>query len=301
MKTTNLKEWSAIVTAFNSKNSITVAIDSVLNQTAQPKEILVVDDCSTDGTYELLTRLSERNPKLKIFRTERNTGGAAVPRNLALQNMRTGIAIIFDDDDVSEPNRAKTHLDAMQSGIAASYVGSRIYNPVSQKTEIAQSDFRIDGKVIQKVAAQLLVGRTEKNWKPVYVPSSVAAYDRTSILSVGGFDPNVLRREDIDLALKLCAANFTLIGIQDILVTREVTPGTDKSHSWDIQCEKRVFDIHQSKLSLRIRAAGFILYEVRLSMANRRSARGILLAPFLFILAPEIFLGSFKRWMSKNA
>ena len=67
-----MPEISVIVPLYNARKYLQEAIDSVLAQTFQDFEIIVVDDCSTDGSWELVNRLYGENEKISLYRHEGN-------------------------------------------------------------------------------------------------------------------------------------------------------------------------------------------------------------------------------------
>jgi glycosyltransferase involved in cell wall biosynthesis len=67
---------SVAIATFNRSDMVRQAIEAALDQTCPPDEIVVTDDASTDTTWAGLSELSARDPRLRIFRRERNSGGA---------------------------------------------------------------------------------------------------------------------------------------------------------------------------------------------------------------------------------
>ena len=77
---------SVIMPAFNSERHIAESIASVQVQTLSSWELLIVDDCSTDNTSEIVGKLSESDSRIRLISQSEN-GGAAVARNTALENV----------------------------------------------------------------------------------------------------------------------------------------------------------------------------------------------------------------------
>ena len=101
---------SVIMPTHNYGAYIGEAIQSVIHQTYENWELLIIDDCSTDGTYENLTKKYFQNPNIRIFKTEKN-GGTAVARNIGL-NFATGDLIAFlDSDDAYDSNYLESQVD----------------------------------------------------------------------------------------------------------------------------------------------------------------------------------------------
>ena len=61
--------YSAILTTYNSEFTVKRALDSILNQTDSPVEVIIVDDCSTDNTWKILEEQAKINDKIKLFAT----------------------------------------------------------------------------------------------------------------------------------------------------------------------------------------------------------------------------------------
>jgi len=89
---------SVIIPSFNSKHTIFRAINSVLNQSYTNFEIIIVDDCSTDGGWELLIEKYGHNDKFCIMRTSVNSG-AGISRALALSIAKGNYFAFLDADD----------------------------------------------------------------------------------------------------------------------------------------------------------------------------------------------------------
>ncbi len=91
------KRFSVIITAHNIQSYIARAVNSVLHQTYSNFEIIVVDDCSEDETVNEVNKIKDR--RIKLLSTDKNSGTAAGPRNLALDNAVGEYIIFLDGDD----------------------------------------------------------------------------------------------------------------------------------------------------------------------------------------------------------
>lgn len=103
---------SVVVPAYNRVESVSRAIDSVLAQTLDDLEVLVVDDASTDGTADVVERYDD--PRVRLLRHETNRGGSAA-RNTGI-NHATGQYVAFlDSDDEWLPRKLERQVDCLQS------------------------------------------------------------------------------------------------------------------------------------------------------------------------------------------
>lgn len=98
------KTVSVLMATYNNENTVKNAVNSILSQTYKNIEILILDDCSTDKTYQVLQNEFKKNKIVKIFRNERNIG---LTKSLnKLINKSNGYFIARQDaDDLSFPDR----------------------------------------------------------------------------------------------------------------------------------------------------------------------------------------------------
>lgn len=103
---------SVVVPSYNYARFIVKRMDSLINQTYQDLDILVIDDCSTDNSVEVL-RIYESHPKVRVVVREQNGGWAAV-NNQGVE-MSLGEFIIFAQcDDDCDPRMIERLIDSMK-------------------------------------------------------------------------------------------------------------------------------------------------------------------------------------------
>lgn len=91
---------SIVVITFNDAEHVTEAIESALAQGDEVGEVIVVDDCSTDATPDVLAALAEAEPRVRVLTRTTNSGGCGTPRNDGLAATRTPYLLFLDSDDV---------------------------------------------------------------------------------------------------------------------------------------------------------------------------------------------------------
>lgn len=110
---------SIIMPSYNTAPYIKETIQSVLNQTYKDWELLIVDDCSTDNTDEVLSEIHDS--RIHIFKNECNSG-AAVSRNRALREAKGQWIAYLDSDDLWMPEKLEKQIRFMKiHGYAFSY------------------------------------------------------------------------------------------------------------------------------------------------------------------------------------
>jgi len=95
---------SVIMPAYNASNTIEHSTASILNQSYQNIELIIVDDASSDNTQSKLKKIALSDSRVKIVR-HRNNQGCYVSRNNALKEVESNIVTIQDADDIAHPDR----------------------------------------------------------------------------------------------------------------------------------------------------------------------------------------------------
>lgn len=101
---------SIVMPSYNSEKYIKDSIESVLNQTYPFWELLIVDDCSTDKTVDIVK--SFKDERIKLYQNEINSG-AAISRNWALREAKGKWIAFLDSDDLWLPTKLEEQLDFM--------------------------------------------------------------------------------------------------------------------------------------------------------------------------------------------
>ena len=114
---------SVVIPVYNHEKYIRECVESVLSQSVSELEVLVIDDCSTDDTPEIVSRLAEADPRIRFIRLEHN-GGVAHARNLGVRMASADwIAFLDSDDSWKSEKLAKELALAEQSGAGLIYTG----------------------------------------------------------------------------------------------------------------------------------------------------------------------------------
>ena len=100
---------SLYIAAYNAEKTIEKSINSILHQTLKPKEIIIINDCSTDKTLNLLKKFNQ----IKIINNKKNYG-LAKSRNIALKYSKYNFLASIDSDVVCKKNWLETLFNTME-------------------------------------------------------------------------------------------------------------------------------------------------------------------------------------------
>lgn len=115
---------SIIMPSYNTADYITDSIRSIQAQTHKDWELIIVDDCSTDNSMEVIRSFNE--PRIKLLKNEKNSG-AAVSRNYALREARGKWIAFLDSDDTWVPEKLEKQIKFMKEhGYAFTFTDYRI-------------------------------------------------------------------------------------------------------------------------------------------------------------------------------
>lgn len=125
---------SIIMPSYNTALYIEETIQSVLNQTYPNWELIIVDDCSTDNTDEVLEKIKDH--RIHYLKNEKNSG-AAVSRNKALRESKGQWIAFLDSDDLWMPNKLEKQIRFMEeTGYAFSYTNYEEIDVNGNKTGV---------------------------------------------------------------------------------------------------------------------------------------------------------------------
>lgn len=125
---------SVIMPSYNTASYIEETVQSVLNQTYKNWELIIVDDCSTDETDDILSKFTDE--RIRIYKNEKNSG-AAVSRNKALRESRGRWIAFLDSDDLWCPSKLEKQIAFMETnGYSFSYTNYEEIDAEGKKTGV---------------------------------------------------------------------------------------------------------------------------------------------------------------------
>jgi teichuronic acid biosynthesis glycosyltransferase TuaG len=249
---------SVIIPAFNAAKHIEQALDSVRSQTYGDWEIVVCDDCSTDGTAERAAAFGDR---LTVVRTAANAG-PAVARNLAIRHSHGELLALLDADDYWLPTYLERQVALYDSG------ETRFGNVgiVACDASLLRPDggLRPDSFMdVLRFPRELTLHRLLQHNR---IFTSVVT-PRRVVDEVGGFCPELSRAQDFDLWIRIVESGYRVVATREILAVHRVG-----SPSWssDVRAMAR---FSQKTYHRALQRGNLSRHERRIARRERRRMR----------------------------
>lgn len=207
---------SIVTPSYNSEKYIMNTIRSVIAQTYANWEMIIVDDCSSDGTVELVENISRSEPRVKVYRQKEN-GGAGKARNRATELAKGDYIAYLDADDIWKPEKLERQIDFM----------------IKNKCVFSCTSYEVidnEGKPLNKEIHMLpkvdYVGFLTHNLlQTVGIMVDVTVVDKKYLMM-----PDIRRRQDAATWLQILKAGYECYGVDEILAEYRRTEGSLSSN-----------------------------------------------------------------------
>ena len=207
---------SVIVPVYNGANSLHRSLRSVLMQTLSDFELIVVDDCSTDESADVLRRYQALDDRVRVFSTTKNSG-PGVARNVGLRNARGQYIAFLDSDDFWMKNKLERQVQSFDNDdVILSYTATVLLNPA--------------GDILGVIS-----GRPKVNLKDMKFANRVTLSSAMFRKELNGAEkmPRIRSRQDYAYWITLLKSNHGYIaGVPDALVGYVKMPGSVSSNAW---------------------------------------------------------------------
>jgi glycosyltransferase involved in cell wall biosynthesis len=178
---------SVSIATYNRAAMVGQAIDAALAQTLPPLEIVVADDASTDGTWSMLTERASQEPRLRVFRQKKNTGGVE-NWNFAIRQTKAAYIAWCSDDDRFLPGHLASSVAFLESHPAVGLVHSGFLDAIESESasEIQPRPLRFTSDAVLDKESLLTYLTRYYDWP--FHPSTIVMR-RKVWNEVGPFDP----------------------------------------------------------------------------------------------------------------
>jgi glycosyltransferase involved in cell wall biosynthesis len=211
---------SVIITTFNRRRFLEEALQSVLSQDYQEREVIVIDDGSTDASWEAADGLPVR------YEWKEN-GGVSSARNLGIRAARGDHIAFLDVDDLWRKEKLSVQMAAMEAGGYG----------ISYTDEIWLKDGR---RLNQKKRHRKYSGHIYEQCLPLCIISPSSAVIKKEIFdNVGLFDEALPVCEDYDMWLRICS-RYPVLFIPSPLIVKRGGHADQLSRSYEVMDKYRI-------------------------------------------------------------
>jgi teichuronic acid biosynthesis glycosyltransferase TuaG len=186
---------SVVIPSYNMEKHILETLKSVSTQTLDNFEVIVVDDCSSDSTPDIVRRHMTDDPRFRLVVLEQNSNRPAVPRNRGICEARGAFVAFLDHDDLWAPWKLQRQFDVMSAYPDLGMVHSAMWLYPGKKSYSTLLD--LPNPLHRSSLSNL------RRWNAISCSSVMAR--RAVVNSVGGFDesPKLRAIEDYHLWLRI--------------------------------------------------------------------------------------------------
>lgn len=182
---------SVIMPCFNCEKTVAASIESILNQTYQNIEILIIDDGSKDNTYEILKKFQSKHKNIRLFKNQDNLG-LTKSLNILIEESKGEYIARQDSDDISVIDRISLQYEFMEQK-ELDFCSSRATILYSGK-KIPRSSHYLPKKIVMKFKNPFIHGT-------LFIKKSI-------LLDVGKYDENFYYAQDYKLMKTLIDNNY---------------------------------------------------------------------------------------------
>lgn len=227
-------EISLIMSVYNGEDYLSEAIESVLGQTFKSFELIIINDCSTDGTAEILKSYAERDERVKVHTNEVNLRLPA-SLNKAMTLAQGKYIARMDADDICLENRLEVQYDFMEKNPHVALSSCRF---MTLKNGAYASGGCGGRGSNEDIKALLLVTN------PILHPGIIA---RAEIIKALGYDKSFTCTEDLELWTRFVMSGYNVEIIPEYLMIyrlhdKQITGTTlERQHKEVVAIQKRYY------------------------------------------------------------
>jgi cellulose synthase/poly-beta-1,6-N-acetylglucosamine synthase-like glycosyltransferase len=202
---------TVIVPAYNEEATIKQTINSIIQSEYLNKQIIVIDDGSTDRTCAVVSQYETQLPNGTFLLIRKPNGGKASAINLALRFAKGDIVIIVDADSVLEQNALKDMArELQQPGVIAVSGKIKVRNPSNVLASCTALELVMGAALLRPPFSMFGV--------VMIVPGGIGGFHKKAIINRGLYDDDTLT-EDFDVTMKLLKTGGLSVGIHAISYT----------------------------------------------------------------------------------
>lgn len=197
---------SCVIPLYNAEKYIIETLNSLVNQTYPLDEILVIEDCGSDQSADIIKKYSKKHANIRLIQQPFNQGVSAA-RNRGLQEARNEWVLMMDADDLAHPELLKKEVELLQKHKNTFpkpvFVHPGYIQINSEGYIIENSEFRGKQYQFKDLFGSILV-------RNHIITSSGGLLNKDLVIQLGGYKTNLAISEDVELYLRLATKGIFL-------------------------------------------------------------------------------------------
>jgi len=251
------------MSVYNQEKFLSESIESILCQSERNFEFLIIDDGSSDGSYNLIQNYSKTDDRIKLFKNSKNLG-LTKSLNKILKKSKGKYIARMDADDISIDSRLKEELSV--------FTENNNIGVVFSLSKIIDSDGNIVCKKWQPIKINNILDKMPYH---NYITHSSCMINRDIFMKFGGYNENYYLAQDWELWLRLINQSVNFYCVNKVLLLLRV-------HDTNIS--------NKSSKSLRDSSSNFAVAILKIRNRNKLDA-------ILFVLHNRISFSECLKFM----
>ena len=287
---------SCIIPTYKRSDMLPRAIESVLNQTYKNIEIVIVDDNEPDDEYSINTRnrIAEYldNPGIRFVQQKKHCNGA-VARNVGIQQAKGEYIAFLDDDDEWLPEKIEKQLSLLQRDHSLSGATTLSFIQKGDTTLRVSKAYSCDNLQLKVLTREV----------SIYMPTFISRRD--ALISMGCFDPSLLRHQDLQLFTAYLEHNNIGLVPEPLTVIHTDSAINRPSPQKLILAKKAYFEsVHKELLKYnrhtRGRITGAHRFEIVFASLKAHDYADALKYLLKIGVNPSVYMDVMKRYMNRK-
>ncbi len=231
---------SVITPMYNAERYIANTINSVIAQSYEVFEMIIVNDCSTDGSVNVVNKYMKLDERIKLINLEKNSG-AAVARNEGIKQAKGDFIAFIDADDLWKTDKLKTHINFM--------ISNKYYFSFTDYLEVDE-----EGNIQKTIKAPKTLTYKEELYYN-HIGTSTVIYNQSILGKI--YMPELRKRQDYAFWLKILKTGINGYGLNlplTIYKMRSDSLSSNKidliKYNWAVYRESEKFGVFKSSFFL---------------------------------------------------
>jgi len=204
---------SVVMPVYNAEDHLEESIESILSQSFENFEFIIIDDCSEDNSKEIIDKYRSKDKRIKLLRNEENKG-ATYSINKGIKKAKGKYIARMDADDISKKERLEKQYEFMEENEEVAALGTKAWNINEEGEKTNKRNVPETNEEIMNIITLMC---------PMIHPSVMLRKEK--IEEVGLYNEDLRKAQDYDLWFRLAAKGYKMHNLQERLLLYRLEKG----------------------------------------------------------------------------